>query len=145
MSQFKTVVLVAVSKAADDVLCVRVEQQFVRVEAMPGVGLVGAVGAIAVDQTGPCSGQKTVKHAVVRTVHGIAAQFAGAAAIEYAELDLFGVLGEHCEVQPMVAHACAQRVRAAGQQAAGECAGHAGSRNTLAKGGKLISKDRAWP
>ncbi len=45
-------------------LCVRVEEQLVRVEAMAGVRLVGAVDAIAVDEAGARVRQIAVEHLV---------------------------------------------------------------------------------
>ncbi len=75
-----------------------IEQQLVGVEAMPGLGLVGAVDAVAVELAGADIG-----HIAVEDLVGIFGQrdpldLLLAVVVEQAELDLGGVGGEDREI-----------------------------------------------
>ncbi len=104
----------------DDLARPGVEQQLVRVVAVAALGLPRPVRAQAVDQPGAEAGQEAVVDAVVRAMQRVAAQLAHALGIEDAQLDALGMVGPDRDVDPAVAHQCAQRLAAAGQQAVGQ-------------------------
>jgi hypothetical protein len=53
-------------EAAQNLARMRIEQQLVRIEAVPVLRLIRSVRAQAVDQAGRGTGQETMKHAVMR-------------------------------------------------------------------------------
>src|SRR5689334_8205333 len=81
-----------------DVPGVWLDEQLVRVEAVAALGLVRAVHAIAVEQAGARFGQIAVPRVVRAFLQLDSLQLAAAGAVEDAELDFFGVLGEEGEV-----------------------------------------------
>ncbi len=95
---------------AGDRLCIRVEQQLVRVEALALLGLVGAVDAVAVELAGFQS-----RHVAVPDEVGALAQlqprdFAPAGLVEEAELDALGMAREEREVDALVVPGGAERI-----------------------------------
>jgi hypothetical protein len=107
--------LVAPVHFPSDGFCIRIEQDFVRIEAHAPCGLVGTVDTIAVELAGPRVGQAAVPDHVGLLGHRDPVHFLPRInRIEKTQLDLRGVLGEEREV-----HACAvpsrtQRVRLSG-------------------------------
>ena len=99
---------------------VRVEQQFVRVEAMAVARIVGTMGPQAVDQAGLRVGQvgRARSRRCIRAGRSGKTQFLAAAGVEQADFDAGGVGREHREVH-------AQAV-ADGAQWIGLAGGHAG-------------------
>jgi hypothetical protein len=90
-----------------------IEQQLVGVEAMPGVRLIRAVDAVAIERAGLDAGNVAVENLV-----GIFRQFEPvglALAVEQAHLNLGGVGGKQREIGPLIgtlaAPAGSQRVR----------------------------------
>ena len=94
-------------------LRVRVEQQLVVVEAVSALGVVRPVHAVAVQHTGARVGQITVPHLVGVLGQRDAAELPPAAPVEHAQLDLFGMRAEQCEVHALAVPRRAQRVRQA--------------------------------
>ncbi|MNJ13203.1 hypothetical protein D3C77_74080 [compost metagenome] len=87
-------------QAAHQLLGVRVDQQFVGVEAVAMLRLVGAMDAVAVDLSGMSVGEVTVKNFVGVFGQFDAFQFHLAAGVEQAQFDLGGVGREQGEVDP---------------------------------------------
>src|SRR5438270_9958679 len=91
-----------------------IEQQFVRVEAVPGGGIVRAVDAITVELVRPHFRQIAVPYLV-----GIFGKFDArllelTRAVEQAQLDLFGMGREQREIDPLAVPARTERVRLSG-------------------------------
>ncbi len=82
---------VAPAQRPDQVPGVGVEQQLVRVEAVPFFRPVRPVHAVTVEQPGPRLGQVAVPDAVGALAQRDALDLAPAAGVEQAELDLLGV------------------------------------------------------
>ena len=92
---------------------VRVEQQLVRVETMPLVGVIGPVRAIAVDRPRPEVGHVAVPDLVPVLGQLDARRLRLARRIEQAQLDLGGVRGEQREIDPFTVPEGPLRVREA--------------------------------
>ena len=90
-----------------------VEEQLPRVEAMPGVGVIGAVDAIPVPLAGTGLGEVDVPDLVGLLRDGDGRRL-GAVLVEQAELHRGGVLGEQREVHPCAVPRRAQRIGRAG-------------------------------
>ena len=101
---------------------VGVEQQLVRVEAVPGLGRVGAMGAQAVELAGAQVGEVAVPDLVGELRQRDAVGLAPALGVEQAELDPAGVGGEDRDVDAGAVPGGAERERQAGGDA-GSC-GH---------------------
>src|SRR5262249_52440405 len=86
----------------------RVEHQLVRVEAVSGARLVGAVYAIPVDRAGPHIRQIAVPD-LVGVFRQIDPHLAGL--VEQAELDPRRIGGEQCEIDALAVPGRAQRMR----------------------------------
>ena len=106
--------------AADDLARPRIEQQLVRIEAVTMLGLVRAVRAQAIDQSGADTFDEAVEHAVGGAVQRVLLEFSGTARIEDAEFDLRRVVGKHGEVDTVVSGQRAERFGAAFLNAFGE-------------------------
>ncbi len=89
---------------------VRIEQQLVGVEAMPGLGLVGPVDAIAVKRAGADVRQIAVKNLVGIFGQFDAAQLAFAFFVEQTDLDLGGVGGKQGEIGALAVPVRALRI-----------------------------------
>ncbi len=85
---------------ADETLGVGVDEELVRVEPVPGGGLVGAVDAEAVDRAGAGVGQVAVPDLVRVFGQFDPLDLALALVVEQAQFDLGGVGREHGEVHP---------------------------------------------
>ncbi len=84
-----------------------IEQQLVGVEAMAGVGLIGAIDAVAIEGAGADPGDIAVKHLI-----GIFRQFEAVRltlAVEQADLHLGGIGRKHGKVGAFAAPMRAQR------------------------------------
>ena len=103
VTKFITVMLGAPAEMPDNFARAGIEQQLVRIEAVPGFRFIWSVRPQAVDQSRPDPRQETVKHAVMRPMQRIAPQLARATGIEHTEFDLLCVLREHREVDAIVA------------------------------------------
>ena len=87
-------------QAADQLLGVGVDQQFVGVEAVAVLWLVGAVYTVAVNQAGMRVGQVAVVDLIGVFGQLDALDFLFAAGVEQAQLDLGGVGREQGEIHP---------------------------------------------
>ena len=94
---------------ADQLLGVRVDQQFVGIEAMPGIRFVGTVDPIAVDHSRMGVGQIAVPDLIGVFGQFDAFQFLLALAVEQAQLDLGGMRGKQRKVDAQPVPGCAQR------------------------------------
>jgi len=109
-------VLVAPFEAADDLAGVRVEQQLVRVEAMPGLRRVRTMRAQAVDEAGARAREVPMPDAVRMARKPVPANLALAVVIENAQFDKAGVLACHGEVHAVGLQRGPERIRLAGRQ-----------------------------
>src|SRR5690606_1775272 len=81
-------------------LRIRIEEQLVRVEAMPFVGRVWAVDAIAVQEAGTCERQVAMPDLVGMLAQRDHRRCGAPVALEDDELDALGMLGEERKVDP---------------------------------------------
>ncbi len=114
--ELKAVVQIAGDQLSRDLPGIGIEQQLVGIEAVPLVGLVRPVDAIAVVL--PCGdvGEMPVPHVAGSLRQRDARELAAVRAVEQAQLDLFGVRGEQREVGPATVDGRAQRMRRAGRE-----------------------------
>src|SRR5690606_28756730 len=98
------------AQLAGERLGVGVEQQLVRVEAVAGARLVGAVDAVAVERAGPNVGQVAVPDLVgmLRQRHAVGLALAGR--VEQAQLDTAGMGREQGEVDAVAVPGGAERI-----------------------------------
>jgi len=87
-------------QAADQLLGIRVDQQFVGVEAVAVFRLVGAVHPVAIDQAGVSVGEVAMVDLIGVFGQLYALDFLLAGGVEQAQLDLGGVGREEGEVDP---------------------------------------------
>ena len=102
---------VAPHEGTDQALGIGIEQQFVRIEAMPLRRIVRAVDAIAVDLAARDLGKVAVPDVVGAFGQRNAFELAAALAIEQTQLDLLGIGGEQREVRPATVPCRAEPVR----------------------------------
>ncbi|MNM73230.1 hypothetical protein D3C81_849500 [compost metagenome] len=134
---------------------VRVQQQLVRVEAVPVRGIVGAVRAVAVQRAERRVGQVAVPDLVGAFRQRQACQFLAAVLGEQAQVEARGMRREHREVDPQPVPVGAQGVRLAGQQPVREGSGHVvapcspsawpGRSTSVASGGSVSASEAGWP
>ena len=94
VAQLVAMVLGTPAEVADDLARPRVEQQFVRVEAVAMARLMRPMDAQSVDQARPYAVQESVEHAVARAVQPQACELARAGGVEHAQIDGLCVVGE---------------------------------------------------
>jgi hypothetical protein len=142
-------VFVAPLEAADDFARPRVEQQFVRIEAMAMIGPPGTMRPQSVDQPRRGTGQIAVPD-----VAGVAGQwdplqFEFAPGVEQAQFDALRVRREHGEVDAAAIPVGTQRpgpsLVQAGHGLRGGVAHGIHSKNTVASGGRVIATDQRRP
>jgi hypothetical protein len=104
---------IAPAQVADQVFCVGVYQQLVRVEAVALFGLVGSVHAIAVGKARAGFGQVAVPDAVGALANRNALDLVAALLVEKAQVDALCVLGEERKVDALPVPVGAARIRAA--------------------------------
>ena len=73
---------IATFQVANDLLGVRIQQQFLRVKTVSFVGLVGAVNSVAIDKSGARLRQVAVPDLIGLIFDSHAVQFAAAGLIE---------------------------------------------------------------
>jgi hypothetical protein len=98
-----------VAEAARDAVGVGVDQQLVGVEAVPALGLVGAVHAVAVELPRAHAGKVAVPHEVGALAQRHAADLPLAVLVEEAQLHLFGMAREDREIRALPVPRGAQR------------------------------------
>jgi hypothetical protein len=89
-------------KAADNLTCPGIQQQFVRVETVPCIGRVRAVYAKTVHQSRTGSCQETVEHTMGGTDKFKPVQFSAALGIEQAQFHAMGMVRENRKVHAPV-------------------------------------------
>src|SRR5512146_3114907 len=123
-----------------------INQQFVRVEAMPIQRIVRPMHTIAVELSWLGLRQITVPHLLGVFWQREARKFFRAATVEKAELDFFRMRGKQCEIHAATIEGRAQWVRQSFLQ---HCTLHdaifAGCRTSVARGGRVRRKDCAYP
>ena len=95
------------NQLADQLFAVRIYQQLVGIKAVPFLRLIGAVNPIAVNLSGFQTGNINMPYAVVVFINGKALQFLRSGCVKQAELHLFGIGGEQCEINafPVISRA----------------------------------------
>jgi hypothetical protein len=104
-------VRVAPLHAPDDAARIGVDQQLVRIEAVPLLRLVGPVHAIAVELAGAQLRQVAVPDEIGALAQRDALHLALAGLLEQAQLDLLGVAREQREIHPFAVPGRAERMR----------------------------------
>jgi hypothetical protein len=104
-----------------------VQQQLVVVEAMPILGLVGAMDAIAIDLARPDAADPAMEDLVGVFGQLDALQLRAAIGVEQADLDLGGIGREQREVHALPVPGGAARMRQAFANETTGCAGQAGT------------------
>ena len=85
-------------ETADQLAGIRVEQQLVRIEAMPVIRRIRAMGPQAIDQTGLRFGKESVKDIAGAAWQVNARDFLLAGGIEQTQLDALGMMRPDCNV-----------------------------------------------
>lgn len=95
------------NQLADQLFAVWVYQQLVGIKTVPFLRLIGAVNPIAVNLSGFQTGNINMPYAVVIFINGKALQFLRSGCVKQAELHLFGIGGEQCEINafPVISRA----------------------------------------
>ena len=112
----KAVVQIARDELSGELLCVRIQEQLVGIEAMALLGLVRTMDAVAVVLAGADIGQIAVPDVIrpFRQRHTLALATTG---VEQAELDLLRMRGEQREVGAAAVEGRPERIRHAGRNA----------------------------
>src|SRR5262245_21985849 len=91
---------------ACECLCIRIEQQLVRVEPMALHGLIRAMNTVAVKLSRPCSSEVAVPDVFGAFRQRKSFSLASVAGVEQAELDLLGMRRKDCEICSFAIERC---------------------------------------
>jgi hypothetical protein len=98
---------------------IRIEQQLMRIESVPGLRLVGSMGAITIEQARTRIGQIAVPDFIGELRQREARDLASPRRIEQTKLDPLGMRREHCEIDAETVPGGAERVGRAGDERGG--------------------------
>ena len=106
---------IAPDESSRELLCIRINKQFVRVEAQSTLGVIGAMHPIAIELPRGHIAQVAVPDILCAFRQRYALDLAPTMAIEEAQFDFFGVRRKQREICSAPVPSCSQRMRRAGR------------------------------
>src|SRR3954453_2258244 len=111
MPDFVPEVRVMPFNAVSNLLRIRIEQQFVMIEAQPFFRIVRPADPVSIRQSWACFRQITVPDLIGLLANPNAVSLAPSGFVKKAELDALCVFGKQCEVNSLAIPGCAQGIR----------------------------------